>query len=628
LNYSETALLEGTGTTQETNNKESNPAWFDDFLEDYEYETPQKGQVLEGKILRIDEDALLVDVGMKRDAIVPNRDLSNVDDDVLEKLSVGDEILVYVLRPPVGDQDLLVSLNKGIEYENWDQAEAYLEDGTSLDLEVVGHNRGGLLVNFESLRGFLPYSQVPELRRTRDPKRAEEIKRSMIGTQIPVKIIEVNRKRRRLIFSARAAQEERRKQRLEELEEGQIIHGPVVNIVKFGIFVDLDGVDGLVHISKLDWQHIDHPSNLFKLGDEVDVKVIDVDVERERVSLDRKSMLPSPWDTFEKNHQPGETIEGRVTNVLDFGAFVEVADGVEGLVHVSEIGYSSSGNPRDVVKKGETVLVRILDIDTERERISLSMRQVPLERQIAWSLENSEIGGDVSAENEAEAVATLAEAETTDSEEIETVAESKSAAANEAEIIGAAVAEGAALAIDAVETAEAVETAQAEDTSEAVETEKTAEVAESVEAQEVVEAAGPVETAEAIEPVEAEDTAEAVETDKAVEVADPVETPEAGVETQTEAAEIDTATEMETEVEPTAQVEQVEDQVSGQEVQAESPDETEAETTPEAQMQAESSVQAEKIEDEPEAQTETQADVEAGPDGTLEAETEAPVTKE
>ncbi len=622
MNYSETALLEGTGTTQEANNKESNPAWFDDFLEDYEYETPQKGQVLEGKILRIDEDALLVDVGMKRDAIVPNRDLSNIDDDVLEKLSVGDEILVYVLRPPVGDQDLLVSLNKGIEYENWDQAEAYLEDGTTLDLEVVGHNRGGLLVNFESLRGFLPYSQVPELRRTRDPKRAEEIKRSMIGTQIPVKIIEVNRKRRRLIFSARAAQEERRKQRLEELEEGQIIHGPVVNIVKFGIFVDLDGVDGLVHISKLDWQHIDHPSNLFKVGDEVEVKVIDVDVERERVSLDRKSMLPSPWDTFENNHQPGETIEGRVTNVLDFGAFVEVADGVEGLVHVSEIGYSSSGNPRDVVKKGETVLVRILDIDTERERISLSMRQVPLERQIAWSLENSEFSGEASAENEAEASATLAETEMKDSEESQAVAESESAAASEDETIGAAVVEGAALAAEAVETAGVVETAQAEDTAEAVETDKTAEVAESMEAPEAVEATGAVETTEAIEPEEAEDTAEAVETGKAVEVAESVETTEAGVETQTEATEIETATEMETEVEPTAQVEQVEEQASEQEVQAETSDETEAEATPETQMQAEN------VEGEPEAQTEMQAKVEAEPNETLEAETEASVIKE
>ena len=537
MNYSETALLEGTGTTQETNNKESNPAWFDDFLEDYEYETPQKGQVLEGKILRIDEDALLVDVGMKRDAIVPNRDLNSLDDDVLDKLSVGDKILVYVLRPPVGDQDLLVSLNKGIEHENWDQAEACLEDGTTLDLEVVGHNRGGLLVNFESLRGFLPFSQVPELRRTRDPKRAEEIKRSMIGTQLTVKIIEVNRKRRRLIFSARAAQEERRNKRLEELEKGQIIHGPVVNIVKFGIFVDLDGVDGLVHISKLDWQRIDHPSDLFKVGDEVDVKVIDIDIERERVSLDRKSLLPSPWDTFEQQHQPGETIEGRITNVLDFGAFVEVADGVEGLVHVSEIGYSSSGNPRDVVKKDETVLVRILDIDTERERISLSMRQVPLERQIAWSLENSELA-EASAENETET-----------SEEI-TAPESDA----EATVVSEGTATGEGEMVDAVGTAEVEAEAQAEISEieaapeSEIEVETTAQVGEvEVQPDEPVSQIDPIVKPEVEAIPEAQTEAKSIEQDEEAN-AQPSE-PVSQLETQSEGKPEETPeTEVETPV--------------------------------------------------------------------------------
>ena len=535
MNYSETALLEVTGTTQTTNESDKDPAWFNQFLEDYDYETPKKGQVLEGKILRIDEDALLVDVGMKRDAIVPNRDLNSLDDDVLDKLSVGDKILVYVLRPPVGDQDLLVSLNKGIEHENWDQAEACLEDGTTLDLEVVGHNRGGLLVNFESLRGFLPFSQVPELRRTRDPKRAEEIKRSMIGTQLTVKIIEVNRKRRRLIFSARAAQEERRNKRLEELEKGQIIHGPVVNIVKFGIFVDLDGVDGLVHISKLDWQRIDHPSDLFKVGDEVDVKVIDIDIERERVSLDRKSLLPSPWDTFEQQHQPGETIEGRITNVLDFGAFVEVADGVEGLVHVSEIGYSSSGNPRDVVKKDETVLVRILDIDTERERISLSMRQVPLERQIAWSLENSELA-EASAENETET-----------SEEI-TAPESDA----EATVVSEGTATGEGEMVDAVGTAEVEAEAQAE----------TSEIGAAPESEIEVETTAQVGEVE-------------VQPDEPVSQIDPIVEPEveATPEAQTEARSIEQ--DEEANAQPSKPVSQLETQSEGK---PEETPETEVET--------------------------------------------------
>lgn len=408
MDFSESTLLEVDATTSTPEEETKEEKWFEQLVEDYDYESPKRGQILEGQIIRIDEDAILVGVGLKRDAIIPGKDLNNVDDKILENLSPGDKIIVSVLRPPVGDQDLLVSLQKGIEYESWQKAEQYLETGEMLELEVVGHNRGGLLVTFESLRGFLPYSQVPELRRIRDRQRAEQIKREMVGTELPVKVIEVNRKRRRLIFSARAAQEERREQRLKELEVGQIIRGPVVNIVKFGVFIDLDGVDGLVHISKLDWQRVNHPSDLFKVGDEIEVKVIDVDVERERVSLDRKSLQPSPWDNFEQNHSPGETLEGRVTNVLDFGAFVELEEGVEGLVHVSEIGYSSTGRPQDVVRPGDRVLVRILDIDTERERISLSMRQVPLERQIAWSLEHSEQEGSEESEEAGETQTTEA----------------------------------------------------------------------------------------------------------------------------------------------------------------------------------------------------------------------------
>jgi small subunit ribosomal protein S1 len=390
LYLTETAVHEVTATEQTPSERTPNETWFEQFLSDYDYESPKRGQLLEGEILRKDEDALLVDVGLKRDAIVPGRDFNEVRKEVLENLSIGDKILVYVLQPPSGDRDLLVSLSKGIEYEHWDHAERYLENETILPLQVIGKNKGGLLLEFESLRGFLPYSQIPKLRRVHDWKTAEEIKQQMIQTEIPVKVIEVDRKRRRLIFSALAAEREKRKQRLQELEVGQIIHGPIVNIVKFGVFVDLDGVDGLVHISKLDWTHVAHPSDLFEVGDEIDAKVTDINLEKERVSLNRKSLLPSPWDQFNESHREGETMEGRVTNVLDFGAFVELSEGVEGLVHVSEIGYSANGKPQEIVKKGDRVLVRILDIDPSKERISLSMRQVPLENQLAWSLNHSE----------------------------------------------------------------------------------------------------------------------------------------------------------------------------------------------------------------------------------------------
>ncbi len=387
--FTETVVPELAATTQTHDDREPTETWYEQFLSEYDYESPKRGQLLEGEILLIDEDAILLDVGLKRDAIIPGRDLDEVRGDVLENLSIGDKILVYVLHAPVEDKNLLVSLSKGVEHEDWDHAERNLENELITPLEVVGKNKGGLLLEFESLRGFLPFSQIPKLRRIRDQKTADEIKQQMIHTQIPVKVIEVDRERRRLIFSALAAEQEKRKQRLLELEIGQIIHGPIVNIVKFGVFVDLDGIDGLVHISKLDWSHVAHPSDLFKTGDEIDVKIIAIDLDRERVSLDRKSLLPSPWERFNENHREGETMEGQVTNVREFGAFVALADGLEGLVHVSELGYSTSGQPQDLVKKGDRVLVQILDIDANRERISLSMRQVPLESQLSWSLNNS-----------------------------------------------------------------------------------------------------------------------------------------------------------------------------------------------------------------------------------------------
>jgi small subunit ribosomal protein S1 len=526
LDFSETTLLEVDATTSTPKEETKEEQWFEQLVEDYDYESPKRGQILEGQIIRIDEDAILVGVGLKRDAIIPGKDLNNVDDKILENLSPGDKIIVSVLRPPVGDQDLLVSLQKGIEYESWQKAEQYLETGEMLELEVVGHNRGGLLVTFESLRGFLPYSQVPELRRIRDRQRAEKIKREMVGTELPVKVIEVNRKRRRLIFSARAAQEERREQRLKELEVGQIIHGPVVNIVKFGVFVDLDGVDGLVHISKLDWQRVNHPSDLFKVGDEIEVKVIDVDVERERVSLDRKSLQPSPWDNFEQNHSPGETLEGRVTNVLDFGAFVELEEGVEGLVHVSEIGYSSTGRPQDVVRPGDRVLVRILDIDTDRERISLSMRQVPLERQIAWSLEHSEQEG---------------------SQESEEASETQTTEAIEAEQEAEAVLEQAETAADEEEPAE-VEAEQEETVEAEVVAEPEVQVEAEAEAQVEAEPEAQVE-AEAEAQAEAEPEAQVEAEAEAQAEAEPEAQVEAEVEAQAEAqAEAEANTEAEPEV--------------------------------------------------------------------------------
>ncbi|MCK5313753.1 MAG: S1 RNA-binding domain-containing protein, partial [Anaerolineales bacterium] len=374
---------------------------YEEYIDQYEYEQPKRGQILEGEILRINDDAIVVGIGQKRDAIVPAKDLNRLDREVLEKLSLGDRVLVSVIYIPGGDKDLLVSLSQGIGYKSWKRAEEYLADARNIELEVVGHNKGGLLVKFESLQGFVPASQVPEIRQIHDRERVQHLKEEMVGTILMLKAIEVDRQRRRLVFSALTAQEAKRKQRLQELEAGQIFHNvKVASVVNFGIFVDLEGVDGLVHLSELDWQVVKHPSESFKIGDEIDIQILDVDVENQRVSLSRKALLPNPWDAFNEDHHSGEIVSGKVTRVLDFGAFVELASGIVGLVHSSEVGYSASGDPQDVVKAGDIVLVRILDLDPERERVSLSMRRVPKEKQIAWMSDDFESEADTIPEQE------------------------------------------------------------------------------------------------------------------------------------------------------------------------------------------------------------------------------------
>ncbi len=380
-------IPENTGAEVETpseslaDSKES----FKDMLEDFNYQIPERGSVMQGTILRIDEDAIIVDVGLKRDAVVPQRDLSSLDRESLKSLNVGDKVTVYITNTPEGDQDLLVSLARGIEQGNWDEAEQYMQNGTILELEVVDENKGGVLVRFNNLRGFVPASQVPDLRRLNDRQRLYRLKQNMIGSTLPVKVIEVDRHRNRLVFSAAAAMEEQRRKRMSELQAGQVFRqARVVSVVNFGIFVDLDGVDGMVHLSQLDWKTVSNPASMFKPGDKIDVQILEVNLERERISLSRKALLANPWEQLQERYRPGDVVQGVVTRLADFGAFVRIEEGVEGLVHVSELGYSSGGKPEEVVSIGEEVLVRILDINPKRERLSLSMRRVSMDKQITW----------------------------------------------------------------------------------------------------------------------------------------------------------------------------------------------------------------------------------------------------
>jgi small subunit ribosomal protein S1 len=507
----ETVLAPANGNGSSNGNgsdkqREPSPMSFADMLDNFEYAVPQQGQFLEGTIIRIDEDAIFVNVGAKRDAIIPHTDLDQLEEEQLAELSTGDTIPVYVLRTPVGEQELIVSLYKGMQQRDWDWAEECLASGELLDLNVVGHNKGGLLVEFGRLSGFIPNSHVTELRHVRDASQRKAFKDKTRNDTLVVKVIEVDRDRRRLVMSETAAMAEQRQQRLEELEEGTVMTGTVVNVVKYGVFVDLDGIHGLLHISKIDWHHIDHPSNVFSVGDEVEVMIDEVDVAKERVSLNRKVLQPTPWDAFAEEHAVGELIEGEVTNVLDFGAFVQVADGIEGLIHISEINMPRAGSPEAVLQSGDVVLARIISIEPDRERLSLSLRRVTTSEELEWmarkaEAETDETAEEIEATDEADAVAEaemVAEAETTAAAETEAeeaeandetdvVAEVETAAAAETE------AEEEAEAIDETDAVAEVETAAAAETETETEAEEDADAADETDVVAEVEAETEVE---------------------------------------------------------------------------------------------------------------------------------------
>lgn len=491
---------------------------FGELLEEYTMERPKRGQILDGRIIRVDEDAVLVDVGAKRDAVVPRTDLNRLDEEKLEGLSSGDQVNVYVIRTPVGDEELLVSINKGLMHEEWKRAEKCMESGEVLELEVIDRNRGGLLVEFGTLRGFVPNSHIPELRRFGSRQQIDARKEEKIGSTMLLKVIEVNSERRRLILSARAAQKERRQRRLEELEVGEVVEGHVVNLVNFGAFVNLGGVDGLLHKSEIDWKRVDDPSEVLNRGDKVEVKIKDIDVERERISLSRKALLANPWDTVTERYTEGQLIEGTVTNVQDYGAFVQVEEGVEGLVHVSEMNIAESGSPRDVVQPGDTVLVRILDIQPEEGRMGLSMRKVTQEEQLAWMVEQWEGDEEGEAPMEAmEAAVDVAESETMATEEEAEISEEVEPA--EAEVV--------AEAEDAPEAEDVPVTEEAD--SEAEETQPPAAAVEEATLEPLAEAEEP-EVAAAVEMEdEQEEPAEQEETEEpaavAVEMDDHPDTP-------------------------------------------------------------------------------------------------------
>jgi small subunit ribosomal protein S1 len=332
----------------------------------------KEGDILEGTVVKIDRDEVLLDIGYKSEGVIPTKELSiRHDVDPGQVVKVGDEVEALVLQKEDKEGRLILS-KKRAQYERaWGRIEEVMQSGGTIKGPVIEVVKGGLILDI-GLRGFLPASLV-DLRRVRDLH-------PFVGNELEAKIIELDRNRNNVVLSRRAfleeSQSEGRKKFLESLQKGERRKGTVSSIVNFGAFVDLGGVDGLVHVSELSWKHVDHPSEVVQVGQEVEVEVLDVDLERERVSLSLKATQEDPWKEFERKYSAGEIIDGQVTKLVPFGAFVRVAAGIEGLVHISEISEQHIETPESVLSVGDEVRVKVIEVDVPRRRISLSMRQV------------------------------------------------------------------------------------------------------------------------------------------------------------------------------------------------------------------------------------------------------------
>jgi small subunit ribosomal protein S1 len=329
------------------------------------------GDIVTGTVVKVDRDEVLLDIGYKTEGVIPSKELSIKHDvDPFEVVSVGDVIEALVQQKEDKEGRLILS-KKRAQYERaWGTIEKIKEEDGVVTGHVIEVVKGGLIIDI-GLRGFLPASLV-EMRRVRDLQ-------PYVGMELEAKIIELDKNRNNVVLSRRAwleqTQSEVRQNFLTQLQKGQIRKGVVSSIVNFGAFVDLGGVDGLVHVSELSWKHIDHPSEVVEVGQEVTVEVLDVDMDRERVSLSLKATQEDPWQAFARTHQIGQIVPGKVTKLVPFGAFVRVEEGIEGLVHVSELAERHVEIPEQVVQVNDDVLVKIIDIDLERRRISLSLKQ-------------------------------------------------------------------------------------------------------------------------------------------------------------------------------------------------------------------------------------------------------------
>ena len=342
---------------------------------------PQAGEIRSGMIASISHNQILVSIGAKSEGVISGKEMEQLTEEERESLKVGQEIKVFVISPEDAGGNVVLSFKRAQEHLSWDGVNKLLEDGDAVESKITGFNKGGLIVTVEGLRGFVPSSQISALRRTQVSGDTPEKRwQKMVGQPITVRVIEVDKERRRLILSERAASTETRqsiKERvLEELEEGKTYTGRVTSLADFGAFINVNGADGLVHLSEISWDHIKHPREALEVGQEVQVKVINIDREKKRIGLSIRVLQEDPWRARLQKYTVGQLVEGVITRLTKFGAFARLDGDIEGLIHISEISDHRIEHPKEALKEGEVKSLRVIRVEPEQHRVGLSLRKV------------------------------------------------------------------------------------------------------------------------------------------------------------------------------------------------------------------------------------------------------------
>jgi small subunit ribosomal protein S1 len=373
--------------------KDSMAEMFERYLSSH---CVEQGQVVSGTVVRVGSNEIVVDVRAKCEGIVPERDLERLSREERDAIHVGDEIFVYILNPEDANGNIILSLSRAQTARDWQEARRLLESQEIIERRVTGYNRGGVIAHVGRVRGFVPGSQLTPLHtvgRSASGMGGEERWAGVVGEILRLKVIEVDQKRNRLILSERAAmrdwQKRQRETLLNELTEGDVRRGRVINLVDFGAFVDLGGMDGLVHLSELSWRRVSHPREVVEVGQEVEVYVLEVDRERERIALSFKRLQPDPWSSVEERYHEGQLIEATITRITKWGAFASIVgdEAIEGLIHVSELDDGPVAHPSDIVSSGEVVVLRVIGVDGARHRLALSLKQAAAEEYMAQDWE-------------------------------------------------------------------------------------------------------------------------------------------------------------------------------------------------------------------------------------------------